>query len=206
MWFLYSFLSICALRPHTAGPFLRFKIYNWIYNSRSIHVGSLLCNGHRTDHRFWHKVRPTRQSPSLDVPCRCRRTTGCTTFLLKYRKRYEYATRNLTVWDVRVTLPTDDFLCVTNSVDAPILAAAEHASAPAWPPPTTITSYRREQRHTCLVEANDRETRKRPKRVTDMANTLWTVNNVQMKSNNRPQWTHTRIMCTCIQIAINVKR
>lgn len=38
-------------------------------------------------------------------------------------------------------LPTDDLLCVTSNVDAPILAAAEHASDPACPPPTTMTSY-----------------------------------------------------------------
>ena len=32
-------------------------------------------------------------------------------------------------------------LCVTSNVFAPILADEHAASVPAWPPPTTITSY-----------------------------------------------------------------
>lgn len=40
-------------------------------------------------------------------------------------------------------LPIVSILWVSNKVSAPILAAAQAASVPACPPPTTITSYRR---------------------------------------------------------------
>ena len=38
-------------------------------------------------------------------------------------------------------LPMVWIFCVTRSVSAPTLAAAAAASVPAWPPPTTMTSY-----------------------------------------------------------------
>src|SRR5690348_10760229 len=40
--------------------------------------------------------------------------------------------------------PSVSIECVSNSVDAPIRAAASAASVPAWPPPTTMTSNDRE--------------------------------------------------------------
>lgn len=102
MCFLYSFLSICARRPHTAGPFLRFKIYNrrsdryvttFVVLSLSFFY-ELLCNGYRKDRRFWRTARPTRRSLASNVPCRCHRTTGCTTSHLRSRQNVFYFLNN----------------------------------------------------------------------------------------------------------------
>lgn len=74
-----------------------------------------------------------------------------------------------------VTVPTDDFLCVTSNVDAPMRAAAAHASAPAWPPPTTITSYcrARSQQYRCLLLGeNGRTHADRHKHLADMADAI----------------------------------
>ena len=42
---------------------------------------------------------------------------------------------------LQLIAPTVSTECVSSSVRAPARADASAASVPAWPPPTTITSY-----------------------------------------------------------------
>ena len=54
-------------------------------------------------------------------------------------------------------LPMVLIFCVTRSVSAPALAAAAAASVPAWPPPTTMTSYCCRARWLARLETSTRK-------------------------------------------------